>query len=83
MAPCVVEPVRRDGYTVDGPQGGLLMVGLGVTSDAGAASGDRLEAEIANEPQWVVFGNAVEEDAWAAEELAEIAFVVGWAAARR
>jgi hypothetical protein len=32
----------------------------------------RLEAEIANEPLWVVFDDATDEDRWATEELEEL-----------
>jgi hypothetical protein len=38
----------------------------------------RLEAEIANEPQWVVFHDAADEDGWARGELAEIARAAAW-----
>ena len=41
----------------------------------------RLAAEIANEPQWVVFHDALEEDRWAAHELWEISFAARWWAA--
>ncbi|MGH7895947.1 MAG: hypothetical protein ACREQL_14840 [Candidatus Binatia bacterium] len=42
------------------------------------AEAHRLEAEIANEPQWVVFDDAEGEDAWAARELAATAIVAAW-----
>jgi hypothetical protein len=38
----------------------------------------RLEAEIANEPQWVVFDDSSDEDRWAAAELEEIALAAAW-----
>jgi hypothetical protein len=38
----------------------------------------RLAAEIANEPQWVVFDDAVDEDEWAAHELEEISLAAAW-----
>jgi hypothetical protein len=41
----------------------------------------RLAAEIANEPQWVVFDDPGGEDAWAAHELEELTVVAAWWAA--
>ena len=38
----------------------------------------RLEVEIANEPQWVVFDDSDDEDSWAAFELEEIALAAAW-----
>jgi hypothetical protein len=38
----------------------------------------RLAAEIANEPQWVVFDDPNDEDRWAAEELQELSLVACW-----
>jgi hypothetical protein len=38
----------------------------------------RLEAEIANEPQWVVFHDPSDEDQWAAEELGELTLAAAW-----
>ena len=38
----------------------------------------RLEAEIANEPQWVVFDDASEEDRWAAYELEDFVMLATW-----
>jgi hypothetical protein len=38
----------------------------------------RLEAEIANEPQWVVFDDPSLEDTWASVELAEISLAAAW-----
>jgi hypothetical protein len=38
----------------------------------------RLEAEIANEPQWVVFDDPSAEDRWAAHELEELSLVAAW-----
>jgi hypothetical protein len=38
----------------------------------------RLEAEIANEPQWVVFDDAGDEDCWAAWELEEFSLAAAW-----
>jgi hypothetical protein len=38
----------------------------------------RLAAEIANEPQWVVFDDAEGEDDWAARELATTVVVAAW-----
>ena len=38
----------------------------------------RLEVEIANEPQWVVFDDSADEDRWAAVELEEIALMAAW-----
>ena len=38
----------------------------------------RLEVEIANEPQWVVFDDSDDEDRWAAHELEEIALAAAW-----
>jgi hypothetical protein len=38
----------------------------------------RLEVEIANEPQWVVFHDCADEDRWAADELEEITLVAAW-----
>lgn len=40
----------------------------------------RLEAEIANEPQWVVFDDASDEDRWAAYELEDFSHVADWLA---
>jgi hypothetical protein len=42
----------------------------------------RLAAEIANEPQWVVFDAADSEDAWASYELEELSFAASWWATR-
>lgn len=45
----------------------------------GVSDEHRLAAEIANEPQWVVFDDAAGEDAWAEQELAEISLAaVRW-----
>ena len=38
----------------------------------------RLEAEIANEPQWVVFDDPHDEDPWATLELEELALAAAW-----
>jgi len=38
----------------------------------------RLQAEIDNEPQWVVFDDPGDEDRWAAWELEEIALAALW-----
>ncbi len=38
----------------------------------------RLEAEIANEPQWVVFDDSIDEDSWAAYELDELSRAAIW-----
>jgi hypothetical protein len=38
----------------------------------------RLEAEIANESQWVVFDERTDEDRWAAGELADLALAAAW-----
>jgi hypothetical protein len=38
----------------------------------GASDEHRLAAEIANEPQWVVFDDVDGEDAWAEHEVEEI-----------
>jgi len=38
----------------------------------------RLAAEIANEPQWVVFEDPTGEDIWATEELSELSVVATW-----
>jgi len=38
----------------------------------------RLEAEIANDDQWVVFDDAHDEDAWEELELAEITVAAAW-----
>ncbi len=38
----------------------------------------RLEAEIANEPQWVVFDDPSSEDSWASFELEEISLAAAW-----
>jgi hypothetical protein len=44
----------------------------------------RLEEEIVNEPQWIVFHDATDEDRWAAEELEELSqAVAGWSTVRR
>jgi len=43
----------------------------------------RLEAEIANEPQWVVFDDAADEDGWAREKLAELSLAAAWWAGAR
>ena len=43
----------------------------------------RLEVEIANEPQWVVFDDSTDEDRWAAHELAEIELMAAWWTSRR
>jgi hypothetical protein len=43
----------------------------------------RLEVEIANEPQWVVFDDSDDEDRWAAYELEEIALAAAWWASAR
>ena len=46
---------------------------------AGASDGHRLAAEIANEPQWVVFDDASGEDVWAEQELEEFSLAaVRW-----
>jgi hypothetical protein len=43
----------------------------------------RLEAEIANEPQWVVFDDPADEDAWAAFEVEELGLAATrWASER-
>jgi hypothetical protein len=42
----------------------------------------RLEAEIANEPQWVVFDDPHAEDPWAALELEELEQAAAWWATR-
>ena len=44
--------------------------------DAWNADAHRLEAEIANEPQWVVFDDPRDEDGWAAEELEELTVAI-------
>jgi hypothetical protein len=45
----------------------------------GVSDEHRLAAEIANEPQWVVFDDAVGEDAWAEQEVEEISLAaVRW-----
>ena len=46
--------------------------------ERGSIDLQRLEAEIANEPQWVVFDDAAEEDGWARYELAEISRAAAW-----
>jgi hypothetical protein len=46
-----------------------------------AVDAHRLAAEIANEPQWVVFDDAAEEDEWAAHELETTEVVAIWWAA--
>ncbi len=38
----------------------------------------RLEAEIDNEAQWVVFDDPSSEDTWASVELAEISLAAAW-----
>ena len=38
----------------------------------------RLEVEIANDPQWVVFDDCTAENRWAAIELEEIALAAAW-----
>ena len=38
----------------------------------------RLEAEIANDDQWVVFDDAHAEDAWEELELTEITVAAAW-----
>ena len=38
----------------------------------------RLEAEIANDDQWVVFDDAHDEDAWEELELTEITVAAAW-----
>ena len=38
----------------------------------------RLAAEIANEPQWVVFDDPADEDRWAGAELSELTVVASW-----
>jgi hypothetical protein len=85
VAFCVIERPRAPRYTgnfANAPDPKeVVMTGLGVRSDGRV--GDRLAAEIANEPQWVVFEGVVEEEAWAEEELAEISFVFAWAATIR
>jgi hypothetical protein len=43
----------------------------------------RLAAEIANEPQWVVFDDVEGEDDWAAHELATTTIVAVWWAGLR
>ena len=43
----------------------------------------RLEVEIANEPQWVVFDDSDDEDRWAAYELEEITLAAAWWASAR
>jgi hypothetical protein len=45
------------------------------------ADAHRLEAEIANEPQWVVFDGAAEEDEWAAHQAATVTVAAWWAGA--
>ncbi len=44
----------------------------------GGSDAQRLAAEIANEPQWVVFDDPTEEDRWAREELDELTVVAAW-----
>jgi hypothetical protein len=44
----------------------------------GGSDAHRLEAEIANEPQWVVFDDASDEDRWAAYELEDFAILATW-----
>jgi hypothetical protein len=44
----------------------------------GGSDLQRLAAEIANEPQWVVFDDPTEEDRWAREELDELTVVAAW-----
>ena len=49
----------------------------------GGADAHRLAAEIANEPQWVVFDDAGEEDDWAAHEVAATVLAAAWWAGTR
>jgi hypothetical protein len=46
--------------------------------DRDGSDAHRLEVEIANEPQWVVFHDCADEDRWAADELEEITLVAAW-----
>ena len=43
-----------------------------------AHDAERLAAEVANEPQWVVFDEVGEEEEWAALELEEITLAAAW-----
>ena len=42
------------------------------------ADAHRLEAEIANDPQWVVFDDIRDEDPWATLELEEFFRAAAW-----
>ncbi len=44
----------------------------------GGIHAQRLAAEIANEPQWVVFDDSADEECWAGGELDELVLVVAW-----
>jgi len=46
--------------------------------DGSGSDAHRLEAEIANEPQWVVFDDPAHEDGWARHELAELTRAAAW-----
>jgi hypothetical protein len=46
--------------------------------DRDGVDAHRLQAEIANEPQWVVFDDPTDEDRWAARELEELSIVAAW-----
>jgi hypothetical protein len=48
-----------------------------VWTEAHSADDERLAAEIANEPQWVVFEDRAAEDAWTAEQL-DVSRVASW-----
>ncbi len=48
------------------------------TDERDGIDAHRLEVEIANEPQWVVFDDAADGDGWAAYELEEIALAAAW-----
>jgi hypothetical protein len=48
------------------------------TGERDGVDAHRLEVEIANEPQWVVFDDSAAEDRWAAWELEEIALMAAW-----
>ena len=45
---------------------------------AGLDRDARLAAELANEDQWVVFGDPHEEEPWAGLELEEIELAAAW-----
>ena len=44
----------------------------------GRNDGHRLEAEIANDAQWVVFEDPHDEDAWESLQLQEITLAAAW-----